>query len=105
MGLSRHISKGIIFCICEPQLWSGNESIEIRYVNGSFVAGTSASLPGVVRHILSPFSKKKMAVPRWSLHAQHIHPDGLDNFSLNLSELNFKRGKKLQDIHFCSIMK
>ena len=33
----------------ERQLWSGNESVEIRYVNGSFVAGTSASSPGVPR--------------------------------------------------------
>ena len=49
--LCRHISKGIIFCIRERQLWSGNESVEIRYVNGSFVAGTSASSPGVPRHM------------------------------------------------------
>ena len=35
----------------ERQLWSGNESVEIRYVNGSFVAGTSASSPGLPRHI------------------------------------------------------
>ena len=35
----------------ERQLWSGNEKVEIRYVNGSFVAGTSASPPGVPRHI------------------------------------------------------
>ena len=35
----------------ERQLWSGNESVEIRYVNGSFVAGTSASSPGVPRHM------------------------------------------------------
>ena len=32
-------------------LWSGNESVEIRYVNGSFVAETSATLPGVPRHM------------------------------------------------------
>ena len=31
--------------------WNGNESAEIRYVNGSSVAGTSASSPGVPRHI------------------------------------------------------
>ena len=35
----------------ERQLWSGNESVRIRYVNGNFVAGTSASSPGVPRHI------------------------------------------------------
>ena len=35
----------------EQQLWSGNESVEIRYVHGSFVAGTSAVLPGVPCHI------------------------------------------------------
>ena len=35
----------------EQQLWSGNENVEIRYVNGSFVAGTSALSPGVLRHI------------------------------------------------------
>ena len=29
----------------ERQLWSGNESVEIRYVNGSFVAGTSPGVP------------------------------------------------------------
>ena len=33
----------------ERQLWSGNESVEIWYVIGSFVAGTS---PGVPRHML-----------------------------------------------------
>ena len=33
----------------ERQLWSGNESVEIRYVNGSFVAGTSATSPCVPR--------------------------------------------------------
>ena len=35
----------------ERQLWSGNESVEIRYVNGIFVADTSAMLPVVPRHI------------------------------------------------------
>ena len=35
----------------ERQLWSGNESVEIRYVSGSSVAGTSASSPGVPRHV------------------------------------------------------
>ena len=35
----------------ERQLWSGNENVEIRYVNGSSGAGTSASSPGVYRHI------------------------------------------------------
>ena len=34
----------------ERQLGSGNESVEIRYVNGSFEAGTSASSPGIPRH-------------------------------------------------------
>ena len=42
----------VIFCIRERQLWSGNESVEIRYVKGSFVADTSATLHGVPRHIL-----------------------------------------------------
>ena len=36
----------------ERQLWSGNQSVEIRYVNGSFIAGTSASSPGVPRQVL-----------------------------------------------------
>ena len=35
----------------ERQLWSGNESVEIRYVSGSFVARTSASSPGFPRHM------------------------------------------------------
>ena len=38
------------FGIIERQLWSGDESVKIQYVNGSFVAGTSASSPGVPRH-------------------------------------------------------
>ena len=46
-----HFSKGIIFCIRERQLWSGNEDGEIRYVSGSSVAGTSALSPGVPRHM------------------------------------------------------
>ena len=29
-----------------------NEGVQIRYVNGSFVAGTSALSPGVPRHVL-----------------------------------------------------
>ena len=33
----------------ERQLWSRNERVKIRYVSGSFVAGTSASSPGVPR--------------------------------------------------------
>ena len=49
--ICRHISKGIIFCIRERQLLSGSENVEIRYVNGSFVTETSASSPGVPRHI------------------------------------------------------
>ena len=35
----------------ERQLGSGNEIVEIRYVNGSFVAKTSASSPGVPRQV------------------------------------------------------
>ena len=35
---------------------SGNVSAEIRYVNGSFVVGTSASSPGVLRHICIVYS-------------------------------------------------
>ena len=35
----------------ERQLWSGNESVEIWYVSGSSVAGTSASSPVVPRHM------------------------------------------------------
>ena len=35
----------------ERQLWSGNESVQIWYVNSSFVAGTSALSPGVPRHM------------------------------------------------------
>ena len=45
------ISKGIIFCIRERPLLTGNESVEIRYVSGSSVAGTSTSSPGVPRHM------------------------------------------------------
>ena len=60
--LCRHISKGIIFCIRERQLWSGNECVKIRYVNGSFVAGTSALTPGVPRH---------MCVFIWNISACH----------------------------------
>ena len=37
----------------EWQLWSGHEGAEIRYMNGSSVAGTSASSPGVSRHMYS----------------------------------------------------
>ena len=33
------------------QLWSGNENVKIRYVNGSFLAGTSASSLGAHRHV------------------------------------------------------
>ena len=40
--MCRYISKGIISCI---------RSVEIRYVNGSFVVGTTASSPGVPRHM------------------------------------------------------
>ena len=47
-----HISKGIISCIRERQLWSGNESVEIRYVDGSFVAEISAASPGFHRHMI-----------------------------------------------------
>ena len=36
----------------ERQLWRGNESVKIRYVNGSFVAGMTAMSTGVHRHIL-----------------------------------------------------
>ena len=35
----------------ERQLWIGNESIEIRYVSSSSVAGTSALSPGVPRQM------------------------------------------------------
>ena len=50
--LCRHISKGVVFCIHKRQLWSENESVEIWYVNGSSVAGTSASSHGFSRHIV-----------------------------------------------------
>ena len=42
------------FCICERQLWSGKEDVETQYVNGSFVAGTSASSPGLPHHMILP---------------------------------------------------
>ena len=45
----------------ERQLWSRNESVEIRYVNGNFVTGTSASLPGVPRHI-----SKVLRTSKWN---------------------------------------
>ena len=48
--LCRHIFKEIIFCTRERQLWNPSKNVEIRYVSGSFVAGTSASSPGVPRH-------------------------------------------------------
>ena len=43
----------------ERQLWSGNKSVKIRYVSGSFVAGTSASSPGrrSSSHVLNGFKK------------------------------------------------
>ena len=46
----------------ERQLWSGNECVEIRYVNGSFAAGTSALSPGVPRHMYTNNSKQKRNV-------------------------------------------
>ena len=62
--LCRHISKGItFFCIREQQLLSGNERFEIRYVNDSFVAGTSASSPGVPRHMSECFFKHYQDYP------------------------------------------
>ena len=44
--------KRNIFCIRERQLWSGNENVEIRYVNGRFVAETSDTLPGIPRQMV-----------------------------------------------------
>ena len=48
----------------ERQLWSGSENVKIGDVSGSFVAGTSASYPGVPRHIsffiLTYFSLHKL---------------------------------------------
>ena len=35
----------------ERQQWSGNESVKIRYVSDSFVAGTSALSPGITLHM------------------------------------------------------
>ena len=52
----------------ERQLWSGNESVEIRYVGGSSVAGTSASSPGVPRHIYLPGAVTRPL--RWSSSAR-----------------------------------
>ena len=50
--LCRHISKGIISLSASDSSGARkNESEEIRYVNGSFVAGTSVSSPGVPRHM------------------------------------------------------
>ena len=47
----------------ERQLCSENESVGIRYVNDSFVAGTSASSPGVPRQIhISSKEKKSRAL-------------------------------------------
>ena len=57
--LSLAIEKNNSFRNCddklhrERQLWTWNKNFEIRYVNGSFVAGTSASSPGVLRHMNS----------------------------------------------------
>ena len=41
----------------ERQLWSGNESVEIRYVSGSSVAGSSASSSSVPCHLLIRYMK------------------------------------------------
>ena len=41
----------------ERQLWSGSENVKIGYVSGSFVAGTSASYPGVPRQMTPPVKK------------------------------------------------
>ena len=46
---------------------SGNEGGVIQYVNSSFVAGTSASSPGVPRHMYgmnAPFSMPSGASPK-----------------------------------------
>ena len=45
----------------ERQLRSGNESVEIRYVSGSSVAGTSVSSPGLPRHMLKDHSGKEFS--------------------------------------------
>ena len=57
----------------EQQLWSGNEGVEIRYVSGSSVAGTSASSPGVPRHISnhnpeSNVCELQSPIPPWLLY-------------------------------------
>ena len=75
--------KGLLFCIRERQLWSGgNESVEIRYVNGSFVAKTSATLPGVSRHTVThafyilPYCLKQLS-------GQHCTKNGIHIYTFN----------------------
>ena len=57
----------------ERQLWSGNECVEIRYVTGSFVAGTSASSPGVPRHM-------------WTAYTSFRHNCAVNNLIKNLPQ-------------------
>ena len=47
-----NLIKGLFFASASDSSGAGlNDSVEIRYVSGSCVAGTSASSPGVPRHI------------------------------------------------------
>ena len=42
--------KGL-FCICKQKLWRRKGSVKIRYMDGSFLAETSVTSPGVPCHI------------------------------------------------------
>ena len=53
-----HISKGIFSCICKQKLWRRNGSVKILYMDGSFLAETSVTSPGVPCHINIHYENK-----------------------------------------------
>ena len=75
----------------ERQLRSGSESGEIWYVSNSFVAGTSASLSGVPRHMYDIYiiqllyKVKKSLEKRYCRLIRHVTLDYL----VNLKESSF----------------
>ena len=70
----------------ERQLWSGNESVEIRYVNGSFVAETSATLPGVPRHVHTYFVSDlcKLMMGGFKKRTYHCIPSSMYIYGNNI---------------------
>ena len=67
----------------ERQLWSGNKSVNIRYESGSFVAGTSASSPGVSRHVPGQNKEKEGKIKTHLLFLMK------ENIFLNIEERYF----------------